>query len=102
MKLVIDLADDKELRSFVKEQILGQLKNIAREEVRNLIGEEAKRVFENRGQYTVNLIARDCLRQELQRQGFYDKHFFANELREALKETIQLDVLGDSILLRKK
>lgn len=66
MKVELDIRDDKELRNLIKDMIRGQIKNVAREEVKEIVmAEMVKKTSRNVETLFIEAVTNEVRRQFL-------------------------------------
>lgn len=108
MKLQLNIEEDEELRTYIKQTILAQAKAITREEMRGAIREEIARIIDTRLDYYLNkMIQSDAVTKMLNNSvvriksvhsfGYYnDRPFFAfveESVQEEIRKIVDIELI---------
>ena len=76
MKLELSIADDRQLRSFIKDLIKGEVRSIARGEIKNILVDVVEEKVIPRTPSEMKVVVQDLVREEVRsvlRSGSYGK-----------------------------
>lgn len=92
MKVELNIADDRELRNYIKDVIRGVVVEIARGEIRGIIADVVKEGYIPKDAKDLNKIVVTIIQQEVQNQitkkGWNEPSFIERETREAILSTV--------------
>ena len=83
MKLELTIADDKELRAFIKDQIKGMVLSVARDEIVEVVSKAASEKGVNDKDFLSSII------NELIYTHFGGRHSFSNKVRDIIREEVR-------------
>jgi hypothetical protein len=98
MKLELSIADDRELRNFIKDSIKSEIVSIARGEVKGILVDVIKEGYIPKSQSDIDKIVREeinsIIRNELKSSDYYGNN--NNKLKEYVTDAIS-NILKEAI-----
>ena len=95
MKLELSIADDRELRAFIKDSIKGEVRSIARGEIKSILAAVTEEKIIPRTPDELNRIVRDIIKEEVRRQlrdrssGYNSPTILVDVTREVVREILE-------------